>query len=454
LDTATVHSDGNKHFVSKTKQKLRLELNKPRLFPMLEIFIFLCYIILKPCLWFIIRDIISVAVINNAYMGFEVNAVSNTISEAVSKLSKITKHTPIDWNAFDAVLGRLEDINTYNEQYEETILSEFIMQGDFYNRGAILVDIVRHFLSCGYDVLANEGMNGGLALSALCWSSYDQHILEAAKVLMNAGAPVKYHTKNDESGKESDGLLESISWILSGTWMVDKDYGFANTLEAFYAMAEANLAGKDFNSVDNYFSCIGVPLTAVSALKNGDTISLRNEGNISIYTEPVIMWFGNKPLVVSCYTDFVVNPVHADDKKADLTDVTCVFSSLIGSALEEVQYIGPTICHLGFNNGKRLLLASRDIGDSKRIGTFEIRDDNNSMNIEQLNLQCFCGINGRTFASTVTDYSEDVIALFCDDTDYLLYLRPGTASKSKFCLCPCSRELLTEFTRQYSVAAK
>ncbi len=93
------------------------------------------------------RDIISVAIINDVYMGYEVSAVSNTISEAVSKLSKITKHTPVNWDAFDAVLGRLEDINTYNEQYEETILSEFIMQGDFYNRGAILVDIVRHFLS-------------------------------------------------------------------------------------------------------------------------------------------------------------------------------------------------------------------------------------------------------------------------------------------------------------------
>ncbi len=104
---------------------------------------------------------------------------------------------------------------------------------------------------------------------------------------------------------------------------------------------------------------------------------------------------------------------------------------------------------MGFSNGKRLLLASRDIGDSKRIGAFEIRDDNNSMNIEQLNLQCFCGINGRTFASTVTDYSEDAIALFCDDTDYLLYPCPGTASKFKLCLCPCSRELLTEYTRQY-----
>ena len=114
--------------------------------------------------------------------------MSNVISDSVSKLSAITDQTPIDWDAFDSVLKGFENINAYDDQYEETILSEFIMDGNFYNRGTILADIVRHFLSCGYDVSANDGLNGGLALHALCWSSYDQHILDAAKVLMNAGA--------------------------------------------------------------------------------------------------------------------------------------------------------------------------------------------------------------------------------------------------------------------------
>lgn len=380
---------------------------------------------------------------------FEVNTMSNIISNAVSKLSATTDQTPIDWDALDSLLKRIEDINTYDDQCEETILSEFIMCGDFYNRGTVLADIVRHFLSCGYDVSANEGMNGGLALSALCWSSYDQHILDAAKVLMNAGAPVIYRSRHDDPNEKPEGLIGDISWKLSGAWMVDKDFGFANTLEAYYAMAEANLAGKDYNSIDSYFACIGKSLTAVSALKNGGTISLQNEGAISVYTEPLIMWFGDQPLIVSCYTDFVVNPVYADDKKADLSDVTTVFSSLVGATLQEVQYIGTTICYFEFSNGKRMFFASREIGDRKRVGTFEIRAIGNKVDIEQLNVDCFCGINGCTFASTVTDYSEDAIALFCDDAAYLLYLHPGTTGKYQFDICPCSRELLAEYARQY-----
>lgn len=373
----------------------------------------------------------------------------NIIGDTVSILSAITDHTPIDWDAFDSVLMDLKDINTYDDQYEETILSEFIMDGNFYNRGIVLADIVRHFLSCGYNVSANKGLNGGLALQSLCWSSYDQHILDAAKVLMNAGAPVNCRTSDDDPNDESVDLLGSISWKLSGAWMVDKEFAFANTLEAYYAMTEAYIAGKDYNSIDNYFACIGKSLTSVSAINVGGKPALHDEGAISGYSEPLIMWFEDKPLVISCYTDFVVNPVYADDKKDSLADVSTVFSSLIGATLQEVQYIGTTICYFEFSNGKRLFFASRDNGDRKRVGTFDIRADSKKVDVEQLRIECFCAINGRTFASTVTEYSEDAIALFCDDAAYLLYLRPGTADRYQFGICPCSRALLSEYTRQY-----
>lgn len=154
--------------------------------------------------------------------------MSNIISDSVSKLSAITDQTPIDWDAFDSILKGLEDINAYDEYYEETILSEFIMDGEFYKRGFILADVVRHFLACGYDVSANDGLNGGLALHSLCWSSYDHYVLEAAKALMNAGAPVKYRTSDDDPNEEPECLLGSIGWKISGAWMADKDYAWAN----------------------------------------------------------------------------------------------------------------------------------------------------------------------------------------------------------------------------------
>lgn len=66
------------------------------------------------------------------------------------------------------------------------------------------------------------------------------------------------------------------------------------------------------------------------------------------------------------------------------------------------------------------------------------------MNVEQLCIESFCATSDRTFASTVTEYSEDAIALFCDDAAYLLYLRPGTADRYQFGICPCTKELLAD----------
>lgn len=301
--------------------------------------------------------------------------MSDIISDAVSKLSAVTGLTPVNWSAFDAILNGLENINTYDKQYEETILSEFILEGGFYNRGTILADIVRRFLSCGYDVSANKGLNGGLALQALCWSSYDEHILDAAKVLMNAGAPVHYRISDDDSDDDSEGLLGNIGWKLAGAWTSYKDYVFANTLEAYYAMTEANIAGKDYNAIDHYLASIGKRLTSVSAINICGKLALYDEGAISVYSEPLIMWFENKPLVISCYTEFVVNPVYVDDKKDNLADVTSVFSSLIGATLQDVQYLDTTTCYFAFSNGKRLFFASRDIGGGKQVGTFEIQAD-------------------------------------------------------------------------------
>lgn len=57
------------------------------------------------------------------------NIVSDIISSAVSKLTSITEKSPVDWKVFDEALASLEDINVFNEQYEETILSEYITDG-------------------------------------------------------------------------------------------------------------------------------------------------------------------------------------------------------------------------------------------------------------------------------------------------------------------------------------
>lgn len=380
----------------------------------------------------------------------EMGVKSDMISESCRKLSEITEQTPIDWEAFDTVLEGLEDINIIDKDFEETILSELILGGDFWRKGEDLPNIVRRFLAHGYDVSAHDGVNGGYALSTLCWSSYDRHLLDAAKVLMKAGAIVKFKSDYDE-GEEPEGLFGSIGWKLSGAWAVDHDFKFANILEAYYAMAKAYDAGKDYNSIDSYFACIGKTLTAVCAVKNETGVVLREEGMVLVYTEPMVLWFGDKPLVASCYTDFVVNPVFVDDNQGKFDDVTCVFADLVGATLEKVQYMGTTISCLEFSNGRRLLFASRDIGNRERVGTFEIRGCEECSAIETLGVKAVCGIDGYNFGSNVATYSEEALALFCDSGTYLLYVESENSDKCQLKLCRCTEKLAEEYDRQFPV---
>ena len=124
--------------------------------------------------------------------------MADSIERITEKLGKTISGNGIEWNTFEAVLSSVEDINMFDNDYEETILSDLIGNYDLCYNGSLIPDIIRSFIKHGYDVHANDGINGGLCLSQLCWSSYDKYILDAAKVLLDAGAPIDYASADDD----------------------------------------------------------------------------------------------------------------------------------------------------------------------------------------------------------------------------------------------------------------
>ncbi len=103
--------------------------------------------------------------------------------------------------------------------------------------------------------------------------------------------------------------------------------------------------------------------------------AIQMEGSVSIYNEPLILWFEDTPLIASCYNDFVVNPVYADEKKDALADISGLFSSVIGARLNAVRYVEMSNCCFAFSNGKHLSFMSRDIGEGNQVGSFDIAPD-------------------------------------------------------------------------------
>ncbi|MBQ8636699.1 MAG: hypothetical protein IJ423_01735 [Clostridia bacterium] len=373
--------------------------------------------------------------------------MQNTISDVVVNLGKILKKDNIDWNLFDEKLKEIEDINIFDEKYEQTILTELLHKDRFYKNGALMPEVIKHFLVNGYDVLANEGANGGLALSTLCWSCYDKYVLESAKVLFDAGAPLEY--KSSDEDDEFAGVIGSLEWKIPGAWGPHCNYAMANTLEAYYAMAKAYEAEEDYKDIDSFHKCIGEIVTKVSY--SGDVSGLKTINNTTEFGNNLVMWFGDYPLVISNYMDMVVNPLFVRKNEGVLSDISKQFDRILGAKLIRIKYLDSITCYLEFDNGYRVMFSTYDIGDRKRNGLFEIiAIDTND--IKELEILGICKIKGKTYASHVVEYEEEVLTLICKDGDYCIFPDESNIRKYSIGLIRCSKELMRDYVRKFPLS--
>ena len=369
--------------------------------------------------------------------------MADYIGKITEELCKSISRNGIDWNTFEAVLSSVEDINIFDSDCEETILSELLLSDDFYNNGSLMPDIIRSFIKHGYDVRANDGINGGLCLSKLCWSSYDKYVLDAAKVLLDAGAPIDYASSDDETDDDgSGGVLGSIAWKLSGLWCIDGDYSAANIFEAYYSMIKAVRDGKDYREISSYLDCIGLRLDKVSAAVDDCECKYLTEGELIKYSGDLFMYFEGKPLKVSKYADFVIDPINARENENNAVDVIKDFTEVIGSRLVNVKFMDQSICCFDFENGKRIIFTSLGVGEGNRIGAFEIRDINGRIDYERLNVKKICMSMGNGRAN---HYDEKSMALFTDEGCVIVFPVENGGAKFTLDSVICSEEAAAEY---------
>lgn len=363
-----------------------------------------------------------------------------SISETVNTLTEIVDKDPIDWTAFDAVLSSIEDINYLDESAEETILTEFLHDWGYYRDGAPMPEVVRHFLAKGYDVMMNDGRNGGLALSELRWSSNDKFILETAKILLDAGAPIEYMDPYAEPGEEELAhVLADIEWGLADAWTLDTDFVFGNILGAYYAIIEAVQEGKDYHSIDCYLECIGKELTGVSVIVPDNAVSISNMDALSTFSEALILWFGNTPLVISNLVEFVINPIAVDEYADRCQKADNLLAPILGHALRNVQYFSADSCFLEFDNGIRLIFSGIEKGQD-RVVAFELSS------YEKID---FDGLRIDSIICQERGLSEECsLILMSDEKAYLAYFVEDNSSGNHIEGFECDRMLLRNYVRQ------
>ena len=374
--------------------------------------------------------------------------MTDSIGRITKMLGKTISRNGIDWNTFGDILSSVEDINIFDNESEETILSELLGNYVLYHNGSLMPDIIRSFIKHGYDVHANDGINGGLCLSQLCWSSYDKYVLDAAKVLLDAGAPINYASADDiPDDDEPNGVLGSISWKLSGLWDVDGDYSAANIFEAYYSMIMAVKDGKDYREISSYLDCIGLKLEKVSATVNDCECRYWTESGLIKYSGDLFMWFAGKPLKISKYVDFVIDPVHARENENKAIDVSKDFTDVIGARLVDVKFIDQSICCFDFENENRIVFTGLDIRERNRIGSFEIRESNSQINFERLNVKQICMSKDNSYANHVDHYNERSIALYTDEGCVIVFPVENGGAKYSLDSVIFSENIAVEYTQ-------
>ena len=377
-----------------------------------------------------------------------ISVMAKIEEKIVSQLCSISETLPVDWTAFDALLSSIPDINVIDEDaWEETYLSSCIENIDAYHSGEILVDMIRHFLAQGYDVGANEGKNGGLCLSQLCWSSYDRYIIDAAKVLLSAGAPINYPSKDDEPD-EPTGVMGSIDWKISGAWVVDKDYSWANTLETYYQIVKAIEKEQPYENINTYHNCVGKKLEHVEFL--GKDNLCRDENGLIKFNDSLVFWFDSLPLVASKYIDFVVNPYTVEDNKGSMTNADDCFSTLIGAYLQNIIHLNQSTCYMQFDNGQRLLFTSIDTGDKERTGFAEI-GKSEKVCLTDTSIESICFWNNKTYANSVTKYEEEVLALFKETEAALIFTVTADSDENYIDAISCGLDFAREYVQQLPI---
>lgn len=168
------------------------------------------------------------------------------ISPKEEELIRVAQNLPTDFRRLQELVDNGADVNAADPSDPiENVLSMSIM-GYAYNSGdgRDLPELCRFFLRNGFDVHGNGNAAGAICLYNLNWCSYDRYILDAAKVLLDAGADASYRVD------ETEDILETVAIKLSALHHDEENVRYVPVYRAFYEILLAASEGRDYHCID------------------------------------------------------------------------------------------------------------------------------------------------------------------------------------------------------------
>lgn len=241
---------------------------------------------------------------------------------------------PPDFAAARRLLAQGANINAVDDSNDETLLHRCIMDLYFGNESKFLPEMVRFFLENGYDVTRENGRFGAEALYALCWSTYDKMILDAAKILLDEGADPLYSVADGED------VLATINWKRSGCIPVDDDLELECLFTVLYDIVEAKTLSKPYSGIQWWDEAVGKRIDNVysCAPSEGEALFEFVTGSHQYqdcFKEDIVLLCEGIPLRLTNYCHAYVYPYGIPDNTVDISE-RC--QSLIGKRIQTLRF--------------------------------------------------------------------------------------------------------------------
>ena len=268
-----------------------------------------------------------------------------------------------DFETANELLLQGADLNTDGPDEEKNILSEIIM-GYPLDHGQDMLNVIRWFLDNGFDVNRHYGKSGARCLWSLTLSTYDSYIIEATKILFNAGA--KNVSINDD---ESETPWSFIATEGSYQNTCIRDYHTGNIYEAVYQIYQAIEDGRPYKGIDSYEKSIGKKILKVLADPPDKCpiffdLDLPNSKHNNCYRSTLYFVYENGVLISTQYADFWVDDILPD---TELIDVSGLFQGIVGAAIKGFSFDHNMIVKATTHYGQPITIIEMDNNKKLRI---------------------------------------------------------------------------------------
>lgn len=264
-----------------------------------------------------------------------------------------------DFEEAEKLIQQGADLNAVREHDDKNILSEILLYywesargdttSDRHNRslnpdpGPSMCKIIHFFLDHGFDVTKCDGCFGAQCLWALTLSTFDRYMIEATKILFDAGVRNRSVSPNPADEDETPRSFIVAEGSFQG--ICRHDYATSNIFEAVYQIYQAVEDGRPYSGIDSYEVAVGKKILYVLAESNGTQpvfypLNLPAFKKDNCFNKTLYFIYDGGVLISTQYADFWTDTILP---KTELVDVSAHFPGMVGSTIERFTYHHRTI---------------------------------------------------------------------------------------------------------------